>query len=384
MPHTITQITTQIIQNYNSNDITELFAQLGESASESPFLSAAWLVTWLESIEEQERPHLLTVKQKTQLLGFALWGEQRDLFGKTFYLNQSGEHLNDQVWIEHNDIIYSKALSAEERQSVASSMISELSHAMGASKIVVRNTSSNQWSHPQFLSEVTTEESAYASLNPEGKAIGEANFIASLSKNTRSSVKRSNKLIEHEHGPIKVDVVDLEKEPEVFNDVSQIHLERWGRSDFGSGFNNPKFVHFHKKLLSNSYGNLSATQRASFQAPSFKTSFLKITAGNTLLGYLYMLETAQQALFYLSAIKMQTTDNKIKPGLSMHCAAIEYYEAQGFTQYDFLAGQARYKTQMSNAHYPVYQVDMYKRTWRNHLLLSAKQIKNCLSKRPSN
>ena len=377
--HTATHVTTHITQDYQSNDITELFAQVGEDASDSPFLSRFWLEPWLESIDKHERPHLITVKQNTQLLGFALWGEQRGLLGKTFYLNQSGEHLNDQVWIEHNDVICRKALNAEERQIIASSMIEELSHAMGASKIVVRNTRTNEWHHPQFLSEVSVEESKYAALNSQDKTTDEVNYIASLSKNTRSAVKRSNKLIEQEHGPISVDLVNLEKESEVFDDVAQTHLKRWGHSDFGSGFNNPKFVHFHKQLLSNSDANSRDSQASTPQA-----NILKIRAGETLLGYLYMLEKAQQALFYLSAIKIQSSDNKIKPGLSMHHAAIDYYAAKGFTHYDFLAGKARYKSQMSNAHYPVYQVDMYKRTWQNHLLLTAKQIKSHFTKRSRN
>jgi CelD/BcsL family acetyltransferase involved in cellulose biosynthesis len=70
-----------------------------------------------------------------------------------------------------------------------------------------------------------------------------------------------------------------------------------------------------------------------------------LRAGDTLLGVLLNLLYRGEVLFYLGAL-VQEADGRLKPGLLIHMMCAEARAAEGFTRYDFLAGDQRYKTQL--------------------------------------
>lgn len=347
------QVNTDIFDYYTTEMVSELFSTVHESVNTGNlFLSPFWLVSWLETLDKL--PLLLICVRDKQVIGFGFWGKQTHFLGNTYFLNQTGNHLNDQVWTEHNDVICLK----DERDIVVTAMLERLSALPNTSKIVIRNTLSSHWPCSiKASSERSVENSAYVDLT-------QGDYLQSLSKNTRSAIKRSNKLIENTLGEISVIPIDVASHPTILNEVGAIHIQRWGDSEFGSGFANPKFVAFHDKILKQGTGQENQAE------------LLMVRAGDTCLGYLYVLKHGQYALFYLSAIKFSSNDNKIKPGMSMHLAAIEYYKKKGFERYDFLAGPARYKEQMSNAHYPVYHIEISMPSLRNRLFRWLKGFKS--------
>jgi len=343
---------TQIIKNYELDDVKTLLEQV-ENSNGSIFLSQVWLLTWLKSLSE--KPLLIVCKRDSKVLGLAFWGCQKHWLGDKYFLNQTGAHDDDQVWIEHNDII----CCTEYRDDVLAAMLEKLSELTNVGKITVQTTRSEQWQHSHYLpADIEQETNFCADLNISG------NYIDSLSKNTRASIKRSNKLIEEKFGPIDVTIAQPSEHQDLFKKIAKIHIVKWGESDYGSGFTNPKFVEFHEQLLGiNNQGN---------QEYAGKAKLLTVTAGDFTLGYLYVLISEHQILFYLSAINYADLGNKYKPGLSMHFYAIEHFKKLGYDRYDFLAGPARYKEQMSNSSYLVYHVVMYKNTFINKALACIK------------
>jgi CelD/BcsL family acetyltransferase involved in cellulose biosynthesis len=355
------QVNTNIIEHYTTEYVAELFDAINEHANTGNlFLSPFWLLTWLETLDSL--PFLLICQRDRKVIGFGFWGKQTDLLGNTFYLNQTGEHSSDQVWTEHNNLICQQ----NEREAVVEAMLQTLFALPKTNKLVIRNTCSDCWPNSLKLAcQTDAENSAYVDLTKE-------DYLTSLSKNSRSAIKRSNKLIQSSLGAITVNKVDVTSEPSIMNELADIHIQRWGDSEFGSGFSNPKFVAFHAQLLKS---NALLPDPKNDEEYEHQAELLKVTAGDTCLGYLYMLKQNQHVLFYLSAISYSSEDNKIKPGMSMHFAAIEYYNKRGFTRYDFLAGAARYKEQMSNAHYPVYQIELYAPTLKNRVYRWLKRCK---------
>ncbi|MFT6087116.1 MAG: CelD/BcsL family acetyltransferase involved in cellulose biosynthesis [Glaciecola sp.] len=342
---------TQIFKSYEIDYVKSLLPQVTNS-EDSIFLSEFWLLPWLETLTT--KPILIVCQRDSQILGLAFWGCQKHWLGDNYYLNQTGLHSEDQVWIEQNDII----CRSQDRPEVLEAMLEKLCELKSFAKVTVQTCLSAQWQHTLFLEpQITQETNFYADLKVS------SNYLDSLSKNTRASIRRSNKLIEDKFGPITVNITHPNEHPDLLNKISQLHILKWGTSEYGSGFTNSKFVEFHEQLL--------GIRNKEY---SDKAKLLTIAAGDFILGYLYILISDKHILFYLSAINYADLGNKYKPGLTMHSYAIEYFKNLGYDNYDFLAGPARYKEQMSNNSYPVYHISMYKKTYRNRLLTKLKSL----------
>ena len=342
---------TQIFKNYELDYVKSLLAQVANS-DDSVFLSQFWLLPWLETLST--KPLLIVCQRDLHIVGFAFWGCQKHWLGDRYYLNQTGVHSDDQVWIEQNDII----CRSEDRPDVLDAMLVKLSKLKNIAKITAQTCLSDQWQHARFLApEITQEANFYADLTVSD------DYLDSLSKNTRAAIRRSNKLIADKFGPITVTIAPQSEHQQILNKIADLHILKWGSSEYGSGFTNPTFVEFHEQLL--------AIRDTEY---SGKAKLLTLAAGDFVLGYLYILISGKQILFYLSAINYADLGNKYKPGLTMHFSAIAHFKALGYDSYDFLAGPARYKAQMSNSSYPVYHISMYKNTSRNRVITKLKSM----------
>ena len=342
---------TQIFKNYELDYVKSLLAQVANS-DDSVFLSQFWLLPWLETLST--KPLLIVCQRDLHIVGFAFWGCQKHWLGDRYYLNQTGVHSDDQVWIEQNDII----CRSEDRPDVLDAMLAKLSKLKNIAKITAQTCLSDQWQHARFLApEITREANFYADLTASD------DYLDSLSKNTRAAIRRSNKLIVDKFGPITVTIAPQSEHQQILNKIADLHILKWGSSEYGSGFTNPTFVEFHEQLL--------AIRDTEY---SGKAKLLTLAAGDFVLGYLYILISGKQILFYLSAINYADLGNKYKPGLTMHFSAIAHFKALGYDSYDFLAGPARYKAQMSNSSYPVYHISMYKNTSRNRVITKLKSM----------
>ena len=63
-------------------------------------------------------------------------------------------------------------------------------------------------------------------------------------------------------------------------------------------------------------------------------------------------------LSYQSGFAYPEAAGPRKPGLTTHWLAIEMYRAEGMRLYDFLAGEDRYKTSLSNAEIALHWLDL--------------------------
>jgi len=66
------------------------------------------------------------------------------------------------------------------------------------------------------------------------------------------------------------------------------------------------------------------------------------------IGYLYSFTSEAKVYYFQSGFAYQD-GCKLSPGLFAHCLAIEHYRKRGLLEYDFLAGDMRYKRSLANA-----------------------------------
>ena len=164
-------------------------------------------------------------------------------------------------------------------------------------------------------------------------------FLAGLSANARQQLRSSRRRIERDHGALRLDqTLDLREASAWLDAAGAWHLERWGPSSGAnvpaSGFANPTFVDFHRRLVSAAL-------------PAGRIQLLRIAAGDRVFAYLYNFVTNGRVEFYLSGIDY-TVGEPSRPGLLAHWLAVEHALSAGMDAYDFLGGEARYKRTLSD------------------------------------
>lgn len=352
-------VSISLIQQYSLEEAKLHLTLVQENVmSDNIFLSSHWLYSWLESLSSLPQMCLFNIDNK--LIGIAFLGKQHCPYGDIYYLNQTGRQADDQVWIEHNDVfcMHEKLVACRE------ALLGYLSRQPKFHKLIVSLCKDENWRHKKiFLWETDMHPTQYvdiAALRKQAKT-----HLESTSKNSRSSIKRSQKYIESKYGPISMHKITDSLDALIPSEIAPLHIEQWGETEYGSGFANPRFVNFHKIFCS--------------QAPAhINIEVLKFSAGEFVLGYLYFINKGNSANFYLSAINYSDKNNKYKPGLVMHTMAISDYAAKQYDAYDFLAGEARYKESLSNGRYNMYTLHLANKRPLQRILFNIKVLKQKL------
>jgi CelD/BcsL family acetyltransferase involved in cellulose biosynthesis len=157
-----------------------------------------------------------------------------------------------------------------------------------------------------------------------------------LSANTRYQIRRSIRRYATA-GPLCIRRAEtLEEAHDFLSALAELHQATWTRRGKPGAFANPSFVRFHRELLGRAF-------------PRREVDLLRISAGSTIVGYLYNFRFRGMVGAYQSGFDYGLVDFHRKPGLTCHAMAIEMYLGEGAQRYDFLAGGDRYKTSLANA-----------------------------------
>jgi CelD/BcsL family acetyltransferase involved in cellulose biosynthesis len=328
------------VTQYALVDLSRLksqWSELFQSSEQSVFLDWNWISAWLESIPST--PIVIEANNQGKLLGLGLLCQKTKhvLFNsfaiKQLWLHKYGDEVVDQTWIEHNDFLLDKNHEDATRKALLEyikscltptwhefymgmsqqSQLSKFEALLGSYRTIVAS--------PDFSVDLTSIQDV-------------TQYLASLSKNTRSQINRSQKLLS-QLGDMKLVTAKTEQEKKsFFEQISLFHQNKWRNTELGSGFDNSIFVNFHKSIIfkdiNNDYSDIYA---------------LKLN--DETLALLYILKTQDTWYFYLSGIDTHP-DNKIKIGLLAHTLVIEQAIKHDIKKYSFLAGDARYKQSMSN------------------------------------
>lgn len=158
----------------------------------------------------------------------------------------------------------------------------------------------------------------------------DGDFIASRSANTRAQLRKSLRATESALGVCKIDSAQTLAQAQIwFDALGVMHAKRWNELGAIEGFNNPRFVEFHRAAIDSMW-------------PKQLVQILRLQAGETTLAYLYNFVIDGRVYFNMSGIDY---DQKyaVKPGMLAHWLSINLYIANGLRIYDFMAGTNRYK-----------------------------------------
>ncbi|WP_133470529.1 GNAT family N-acetyltransferase [Paraglaciecola marina] len=326
------------IKYYQPDDLVEIqekWSALFKISSASPFHNIYWINSWLSSLPKI--PHLIEAREAGNIVGLALFCEkqERTVIGtklKQLWLHRFGQQDYDQVWIEHNDFL----LADKNKDIIRKAMLMFLKENKGLWDelylgMATENTVNKFTEVLGFKRvDICSPDFVVNLINTKDSD----DYLKDLSKNTRSQINRSLKLLSQQ-GSIELKQAMTRTEKNLFlKEISKIHIQKWGNTQFGSGFSNPIFTKFHSDNL-----------HADIEGEHCRLYSLNLD--NKPLAYVYIIKNTDKWYFYLSAIK-NNRDNKVKIGLVIHTLLINEAINNGANCYSFLAGEARYKRSMSN------------------------------------
>ncbi|MFT5296215.1 MAG: hypothetical protein ACI89T_002040 [Cognaticolwellia sp.] len=344
--------------------LAQKWVTLQGKANSSAFIAWFWIKQWLVQKNLSTNNCLcVEVMQKQDTVGLALFGikTKKVFWGLSFnqyFLHKSGNTKEDQTWIEHNTFLLHK----DYEQQLSNEICQALAKIQSIDDIKIGLSS------PHFIDTLNfTGFKFRTELSSPGYLANLAGFttledyLASLSKNTRSHIKRSIKLL-NQQSPLRLALaLDTDEKDKVLKSIADLHRVKWRSTVYGSGFDNPCFYAFHQALIQD---------KESLQNCRLYTLYQDDTA----LGHVYLLTQGDRWTFYLSALNFND-DNRIKVGLVIHCLIIEQAIKQGITLYDFLAGEAQYKNSLSNVQ--PYEQHIYCFYRNKPLLIFREYLRKC-------
>jgi CelD/BcsL family acetyltransferase involved in cellulose biosynthesis len=171
----------------------------------------------------------------------------------------------------------------------------------------------------------------------EGRS--EADWLAALGSSTRYHLRRSWRAYEAGGGRIVArQAADVAEGWAFLDALAALHQASWTARGYPGAFAEPAFRVFHRALV-----------ERGLPRGEVELTLVSVDQGDRsrVIGYLYNLRWRDRVYSYQSGFDYAGAGPHQSPGLTCHHAAIGAAIASGARCYDFLAGEARYKTSLS-------------------------------------
>lgn len=307
------------------------WADLTARCGASFFLTPHWVETWLEVFGEDFDPQLIVLSEGGMPVAACML--VRRLFWRKFvpmrrvYLNCAGEDEADETCIEYNRFLCLRGREPE----AAGRLIDWL--GAGWDELVLNGMESIPSLGACGRSESEQKPSHYVDLAAL-RAAG-ASYDSVLSGNTRHQIRRSIRFYEQTYGTAEFEQArDQASALSFLEELAALHQKSWSGRGKPGVFASEKFCRFHRRLIERGPVDL-----------------LRVRAGRQVVGLLHCFFHGGRVYFYQSGFHY-LEDNRGKPGLVTHYMAINHYLAErpDVTEYDFLAGDSRYKRSLAKEH----------------------------------
>lgn len=354
--------------------VERIWLSLLEKQPHSFFLSWGWMSTWINSLPRDLDLRLAAGWQGEKPVIAFFIGESKKrrhgfMHSNCLSLNATANRFFDELTIEYNAILgeaplalyraglyqYLRSLQWDEfiLPGISQAFVSEL-HLLEEDNLPF----------PRIIDRVSN--SHFVELE-KIRAAG-MDYLKLLSANRRSQIRRSVKEYET-GGRIRVrQAADTEEALVMLEALASLHQQTWQKRGRAGSFSNPYFRQFHNDLVRRRFG-------------SGEIQLLQIRNDKMTIGFLYNFVHQGEVLFYQSGFNY-SNGNVHRPGLVSHYFAILHNAEQNLKTYDFLAGDAEYKSSMATASRPMYWLRWFKNPRRfnfeKNLLKTKETVKGWL------
>ncbi len=331
-----------ITEEFSGTGIPRWWPALFDAAANaSPFLSPAFVETWIEVFSGPFSGRWISWYDGDTCVAGTVLLSRRSKRGpvpvRLLVIGTGAEDGVNSPWIEYNDVLCRTGYEDQVADSLAGVLA-----AMEWDRLYLPGFAAGSVLQRVFKGRLPgfRESSPKPSLFLPLAGGGAESYERALSKNTKGQLRRSLKLYA-ERGAVKLTAAATQDESVAFLEgLAEHHRALWRRRGGGGGFRTDDIMRFHRGLVARG-------QEASY------VDLVRATAGGAAIGYLYNYVYQGKVYFYQSGFEYEA-DPKIKPGLCTHALAIEHYGALGLSEYDFLAGDARYKRSLARGERTLY------------------------------
>jgi hypothetical protein len=148
---------------------------------------------------------------------------------------------------------------------------------------------------------------------------------------------------------------------DMLDELIELHQRRWEAAGEPGAFASPRFAGFHRELVSR-------------LLPRGAAILFRVRAADRTVGCLYHFAERGRALFYQSGLAAYE-DKRIAPGFVAFALCMQACLEHGFTEYDFLAGESRYKRDLSNSSRELVWATAVRPAWRWRLMDSLARLR---------
>jgi CelD/BcsL family acetyltransferase involved in cellulose biosynthesis len=157
-------------------------------------------------------------------------------------------------------------------------------------------------------------------------------YLDRLSANTRQQIRRARRLYEQRGALSITRARDVGEALDMLDGLAALHQPYWIGRGYPGAFSYAFFIRFNRRLITAAL-------------PRGNVELCRIDCGTQPIGFLYNLVFRGHVYSYQSGF-LYEADPRLKPGLVSHQSCIEMHLSEGARRYDFMAGDARYKSNL--------------------------------------
>lgn len=358
------------------SEIERIWCGLQTQCPHDYFLSWGWISTWLESLPKDVDVRLIVgLVQDQPVLAFFIGSARRRKYGflptRSLALNTTGSRYFDLLYIEYNSVLALPSLNFS---------LVDLLHWLenkrwhefslpGLSSGFVQQMGLLGSEAPTSVGVLLEEESSAYFVDLARVREAKMDYLGLLSSNKRSQIRRSIKEYEKE-GEVHIQEAQSVAEAlEMLSALAELHQEEWQKRGKPGVFSNPYLMDFHRKLIA-----------SRFEAGEIQ--ILRVFTPQATIGYLYNFVYGGKVLFYQSGLKYRP-GNLYRPGLVSHYFSIMQNARTDMRVYDFMAGEAGYKSSLATDSVPMYWVRLVNGKLRLSMERAVLSLKERLKEMPS-
>jgi CelD/BcsL family acetyltransferase involved in cellulose biosynthesis len=181
----------------------------------------------------------------------------------------------------------------------------------------------------------------------EMQALSDQPFDTSLTGSTGTQVRKNRRVYEGQFGPLSArPAANREEALQFFDEMTRLHLARWEAQGESTTLASEMVLDFHRRLIDRLW-------------PEGEVEMVRVGSVDKAIGYLYNYVFRGKVFFFQSGFDYGL-DPARSPGMLTHALAIEQYRQRGLQEYDFLAGDARYKRSLANRCRDLHWAVLYK------------------------
>jgi CelD/BcsL family acetyltransferase involved in cellulose biosynthesis len=328
----------EISSAMSTAEVEAAWLDLESRASPHFFLSWDWVGCWIE--EASLRPAVLIgrVEDRIVLLGAMAPSTRRDVLPIGIHglqLHAIGDLQHDIITIEYNGFLVDRDWAGKvEADAIAFLLGGVVVDGQRRDELHLRNIPADLELAVAACGYSFSELQRKPSWRIDLAAVraGGKQYLECLSANTRQQIRRSMRLYER-RGPLTAMPAGSVPEALTFlGGLKELHQRYWTARGEPGAFAYPYFERFQKRLIRTCL-------------PHGTAEILRISAGPDVIGYVYNFLYRGHVYAYQSGFHYEY-DPKLKPGLVSHCLCIDQHRDAGSTVYDFMAGDARYKSSL--------------------------------------